>query len=399
MTDWTWHKRAQASIAQSYLTNSKRPEAFISGIYPTHIVKGHGAHVWDTNGKKYLDFVTGLGTSLLGYSHERIVGAIGSRLRGGFSHSLATTLEVETAEKLKQLFTFVDCVKFLKTGGEATSAAIRIARAATGRERILSAGYHGWHDQFVSLTEPALGVPDCDECGLGIGKYFENLTLSGVAAVIVEPVITDWSDERRMWLQQLREKCTKAGALLIFDEIITGLRWPRFSVAGYWGITPDLICLGKALAGGMPLAAVGGKYDVMNCGEYFVSSTYAGETLSLAAAKETMTLLQTKYDIKFLWDKGLAFQKRFNEIGCGVVGIEGYPTRGILVGPGKALFMQEACKAGLLFGVSFWFNFPLAEVAAETLVVIESIVAKIRSGSVALEGQAPQSPFAQKVRQ
>ncbi len=268
MTDFAQHRRAQNCIAQNYLTNSKRPESLIKGVFPTHVSGGRGCYLFDTKGKKYLDFIAGLGTNLLGYAHTKVNAAIASQMEKGASHSLASTIELDAAEKLKELFPFVDCVKWLKTGSDACSAAVRIARAYTGRDLILSEGYHGWSDAFVSLTPPALGVPM--PTPMGLLKDFE--LDRNVAAVIVEPIVTDMSETRIEWLRRLRAECTKHGVLLIFDEIITGFRFPGYSVAQHFGITPDLICLGKAIANGMPLAAVGGKYAVMNCGEYFISS-------------------------------------------------------------------------------------------------------------------------------
>jgi len=396
-TDFSLHRRAQDCIAQSYLTNSKRPTCHVMGVYPTHVARGLGCYLFDHKGKKYIDFICGLGTNILGYGNQRIAQAISSELAYGYCHSFATHHELECAEKVKELFPFVDAVKFLKTGSEACSAAIKIARAATGRGWILTEGYHGWSDDFVSLTPPALGVYPQMRM---IRRLEEGSIDSEVAAVIVEPVMTDASPQRRKWLQDLREACTKAGALLIFDEVITGMRWPEYSVARHWSITPDLIVLGKAIGGGMPLAAVGGKYAVMNAAEYFISSTYAGETLSLVAAKTAMTLLQSKYDLNHLWEQGQRFLDHFNVIWPDGVWIEGYPTRGVFKGEPltKALFFQEACRAGILFGPSWFFNFDLAEQSHAVIGSCRDILTRIRLGQVALEGEMPQSPFAEKLR-
>jgi glutamate-1-semialdehyde 2,1-aminomutase len=188
---------------------------------------------------------------------------------------------------------------------------------------------------------------------------------------------------------------------LIFDEVITGFRWPKFSVSAYTGITPDLIVLGKAVANGMPLAAVGGKKAVMNAAEYFVSSTYAGEVLSLAAAKKTMELLQSRFDVDWLWRQGQAFIDEFNSFAPDLVTIDGYPSRGVLKGEplNKALFQQEACKAGLLFGPSWFFNFPAAKDWRDAMPPIKGIFMRLKTGNVKLEGELPKSPFAQKVRE
>lgn len=398
---FTLHRRAQECIAQNALTNSKRPECFVKGVYPTHLKRGQGCWVWDHQGKRYLDFITGLGTSLLGYAHTQVNAAMVEQMAYGASLSLSTHVELEAAELLKGMFPFVDTVKFLKTGSEACAAAIRIARGKTGRHRIASAHYHGWSDPFVSLTPPAVGVPPSQ--GLEI-EAFDERTMnvgSGLAAVIIEPVVTDHSDERRRWLQRLREECSRQGVLLIFDEVITGFRTPRFSFSSYWGITPDLIVLGKAIANGMPLAAVGGKYAVMNGSEYFVSSTYAGETISLAAAKKTMELLVSKKcDIDLLWKKGQAFLDWFNALYPEKIQINGYPTRGTFVGDPltKALFWQESVRAGMLFGSSWFLSFPASEELENIKGSIRAIMDKIIRGEVRLEGEMPSSPFAQKVR-
>lgn len=402
MTDkFHWYRRAQDSIAQTALTNSKRPETFVKGVYPTHIERGSGAHLWDHSGKKYLDFICGLGTNILGYGNDVVNVAISSQLRHGASHSFPTHHEVEFAEGLKALFPFCDAFKFLKSGTEACSAAIKIARAATGRPTVVSDGYHGWSDDFVSLTDPALGVPRAAPYQRAIFKLGEVVLDETVAAVILEPVITEWSPARQKYLQELREECTNKGILLIFDEVITGLRFPGHSVASFFNITPDIIILGKALANGMPLAAVGGKYAVMNCGEYFVSSTYAGETPSLVAGKATITALQNKYEIEWLWKQGQAFLDTFNSIWPDKIRIEGYPTRGAFKGDDviKALFWQEACLAGMLFGPSWFFNFPLAAEWKDAMVAIKAILEKIKLGGVSLKGEMPKTPFAQKTRE
>lgn len=369
------------------------------GIYPTHLKRGEGAYLYDHKGKRYLDFIGGLGTNILGYGQDRVAQAISNELRNGYSHSFATHHEIEAAEKLKELMPFIDCVKFLKTGSEACSAAIRIARAATGRDLVLSDAYHGWHDDYVSLTEPALGVPRGPDYPRAISPLSRMPLSEKVAAVIIEPVITDWSEGRKAWLQKLRDDCTAYGIMLIHDEVICGLRWPRFSVSANWNITPDIIVLGKALANGMPLAAVGGKYAVMN-GDYFVSSTYAGETLSLCAAKATMTQLQTRYDLNHLWDQGAAFLGAFNAIWPEKITIAGYPTRGAFAGDldVRTLFFQEACEAGLLFGPSWFFNFAVSEETAGVMDVCRDILSRIRLGQVELRGEKPQAAFAAQVR-
>lgn len=399
MTKMDHWQRAQRCIAQGALTNSKNPKSHVLGVYPTHVTHGKGCVLVDVERRRYIDFICGLGANLLGYGAQPVTDALQETLYGGWAHSLPTHHELEAAELVKEMFPFIDCVKFLKTGTEACMAAVRIARTQTGRPFILSEGYHGWSDDFVSLTPPAHGV--------NVGPYtmkLENLSeiTSDVAGVIVEPVICDASEERKVWLEALRKRCTEVGALLIFDEVITGFRFKNFSVSKCFDVTPDIICLGKAIANGLPLALVGGSYAVMNSVPYFVSSTFAGEVLSLTAAKAVMRTLMKrgKYDIDHLWDRGQAWINYFNAIDPDVIKLNAFPTRGAFVADPvvKALFFQEAVKAGVLFGPSWFYNWHLSEHDGAVLGMCKDIIGRIKRGEVSLEGDMPQSPFAMKVR-
>ena len=390
------YRRSTEAIAHGALTNSKRPESFVKGIYPTHLKKGKGCYVWDTNDNQYLDFICGLGSNLLGYAYDDICDAIDAQSRQGTVLSLGTELEIRTAERVKEFVPFVESVRFLKTGSDACTAALTIARSYTRRFEILSSGYHGWHPEFTSLTLPAWGVtPHADIKAFDKVEDIHNR----IAAIIVEPIETDLSDGRLDYLRAVRKRCTDIGALLIFDEVITGFRFPQYSVAQEYDIIPDIICLGKAVANGMPLSIVAGKKSVMES-RYFVSSTFAGETLSLASALKTMDLLQNRHQLSLLWEKGAQFLFRFNEIWREGLSLQGYPTRAKIVGDDltKALFMQECCKAGILVGPSFFFIFPHIEVMDEALSTFSDILNRIKRGEVRLLGEMPQTPFAQRVR-
>ncbi len=393
-------------IAQGALTNSKRPQTFVEGVYPTHLSRGNGCYVWDYNGKRYVDFITGLGCNLLGYAHEEVNNAIYKRMQNGATLSLSTEEELILAEKLIYLFPFIDCMKFLKTGTEACMAAIKIARAATGRQIVLSEGYHGWADEFVSLTPPALGVPktalDCSNIGSmqKLQEFDLEFDEREIAAIIIEPVMTDFSKERIEWLKNLRKECTRKGILLIFDEVITGFRFLDYSVSNHLDIIPDIIVMGKSIANGLPLSVVAGKKEIMNCGEYFVSSTFAGETLSLVSASKTIDLLRTKYLLSELWKTGKTWAEEFNSFWPEKIRLEGYPTRGRFEGDPwvKALFFQESCDSGILFGPSWFWNFPLMEKSDITLQTVKDVICKIKMGNVKLRGNPPMSPFADRVR-
>lgn len=392
-------KRAQESIAQGALTNSKHPRSFVGGISPTHCIGGNGVHLTTAENGEFLDYMCALGANLVGYGNAQIGTAIHRQMLFGITHSLPTTIEIAAANSIKQIAPFAERVKFLKTGTDAAVASLKIARAYTGRKQVLSDGYHGWSDEFVSLTPPALGCVG--------GDFIHKLSdlsqiTSDTAAVIIEAVVTDWSPERGAYLQKLRERCTQVGAMLIFDEIITGLRFPSFTVARHFNIDPDIMLLGKALGGGLPLSAVLGKAKVMD-GDYFVSSTFAGETLSLAAMMEMLRLLMTspRYRLQDLWEAGAIFQERFNAIDPGVIKIEGYPTRGRFVTPDSytwALFLQEMALAKILFCKSFFFAFGHAQHTDMVIRVAHDVIGRIRRGAVQLKGEPPVEPFAARVR-
>lgn len=403
MNDYQWANRAQDSIAHGALTNSKRPECFVKGVYDTHATHAKGAFIWDSTGRKLFDFICGNGSNILGFGNAIIAETIYREASRGITISLSNTMEVKLAEKIKEVIPWIERVRFLKTGSEACSAAIKIARSKTGRKRVLSGGYHGWHDEFVSLSPPALGVAEYpyiqrfieDDSGL------EQIN-SETAAVIIEPISTDYNPNRRMFLSRLRQKCTETGTMLIFDEVITGFRVPKFCFSSMFDIIPDIICLGKAMGNGMPISCVAGKKDVMECGEYFVSSTFAGDMCSIAASLSCIEQLQTtKFNLSELWGHGLLFQERFNKIHPEGIQIRGYPTRGVFDGDQltKALLWQEAYKANILLGASFFFNFSHVPYIDQVLNVLTDILTRIKTGLVKLEGEMPCSPFAQRVRE
>lgn len=388
--------RAKDVIAHGALTNSKRPESFIEGVYPTHLVKARGCYAWDVSGRRYIDYICSLGAILLGHANNSVIRAIRAQLDLGSIFSLSSALEIEYAERIRALFPYMEKIRILKTGTEGCMAAIRIARSFTGRPVILTQAYHGWSDDFVSLTPPASGVVLCDRM-IATLNDLEQINQK-VAAVIVEPVITQYDEHRITWLNVLREQCTRQGALLIFDEVITGGRFEKFSVANAIGIRPDISVKGKALGGGLPLAVVGGRREVMDS-EYFVSSTFAGDTLAMAASLALIKELTPEIHSKIL-TAGDEFRTRFNKLSK-LVQIDGYHTRGVFAGSEmhKALFMQEACKAGVLFGPSWFYSKSHIEENDNVLNLCGMILQRIESGQVKLEGKMPVKPYTKKVRE
>lgn len=377
-------------------TNSKRSTQYPSNA-PKFLTKAQGPYVWDDQGKKYVDFVGGLGAIILGYNHHKVTEAVQAQLSTGYvSGSFPHPIEIETAELIQDMFPACEKIRFLKNGDDATTAAVRIARAYTDRADILSEGYHGSSDIWTSLTPPAIGIKDKFE----ITKGFEFFR-SKLAGWIIEPIELDVSEKRQLEVkykfgERMPEKPNEPG-LIIFDEIITGCRVPQYSVHKWWEMKPDIVCLGKAIANGFPLSVVGGKKEIMDAKEYFISKTFSGEAVSLAACKATLTELKNK-NMEDLFFYANRFQDKLNEM-CKEIGVEikGYGTRGSmdLTDPKVALFCQESLKAGLLFGKAFFFNFSHLESNIEDHVfpILYDIVNNIRLKKVTLEGAVPVKPF------
>lgn len=277
-------------------TGSKRPAAFVGDLaaegFPRRMTRSSGARLWDDTGREYLDYVMALGAVTLGYAHPEVVSAARQAVADGAVGSLAPVVEGSLAQLLVECVPGIERVRFLKTGAEAVAAAVRAARVATGRDRVVTCGYHGWLDWCQNepgvpraVTELAATVAFNDGAALqqAVGGS------DPVAAVVVEPVVEGYPDPS--WLTLLRTECDAAGAVLVFDEIKTGFRLAVGGAAERFGVVPDLVVLGKGLANGFPLAAVGGSLGATEAFDRtWISSTLATEQVSLAAAHATVTV-------------------------------------------------------------------------------------------------------------
>ena len=307
-------ERAKKVIPLAAQTFSKSPLQYPQPS-PLFVSHGQGGLVWDIDGNEYVDLVSALLPNILGYRDPDVDQAIRRQLGSGISFSLATDLEAQLAETLCRLIPCAQMVRFGKNGTDVTSAAIRLARAFTGRDRVLiCGGYHGWQDWSV---ERNLGVPP-EVTHLTVRVPFGNISalektvaahaipadagLRNFAAVIVEP------ESNPEYLRDLRRMCDDSGTLLIFDEVITGFRFDLGGAQKLWGVTPDLATFGKAMANGMPLSAIVGRRDIMKRFEppdnIFYSGTMFGETLSLAAAIATIDKLERRHTIDDIWATG-----------------------------------------------------------------------------------------------
>jgi len=314
-------ERAKAKIPCQTQCLSKGPTQFVQGVAPVYLQRGEGSHVWDVDGNEYIDFMSGLGPISLGYNYPATNEAIRSQLESGTTFSLMHPLEVEVAELLTEIIPCAEMVRFGKNGSDATSAAIRIARAYTGREHLAQWGYHGWHDWYAVTTSRCKGIPRRFAELIHPFAYNQIESLEKVfrqypqeiAAVIMEPVGT--SAPENNFLQKVRDLCDRYGALLIFDEVITGFRWALGGAQEFFQVIPDLACFGKSMANGMPLSAVVGRRDVMRASEeVFFSLTFGGECLSLAAAQATINEIREKDVIEHIWLQGRVLQEGLNQL-------------------------------------------------------------------------------------
>ena len=281
-------------IAGGTSTGSKRPAALFGdapGAWSLRMVSSHGCRFQGDDGREYLDCVMALGAVALGYGHPEVRDAVMEAVERGGIGPVPPVEEEALAEELQRLMPHLERVRFLKTGAEAVAAAIRLARISTGRDRVLGAGYFGWLDwcthgagvpETVQRLFATIPFNDAEGTRAAIRAAGDEL-----ACVVVEPVIEE--EPRPEWLRVLREETRRVGALLVFDEIKTALRVSPGGAVLRWGGEPDLIVLGKAIANGFPLSAVGGVEAVMRGVEQtWISSTTATEFVSLAAARATL---------------------------------------------------------------------------------------------------------------
>ncbi len=341
-------------------TGSKRPAALFGAgaSAPARMTRAEGCRLWDADGKEYLDTVMALGAVTLGYAHPAVVAAVERAARHGAVGSLAPVLEGEVAERLCAVLPGAEAVQFFKTGAEAVAAAVRVARVATGRERVISCGYHGWLDWCqdeagVPAAVRALrrAVPFGDTAALetALGEF------GPVAAVVIEPVVNDAPPPG--WLDAARRMATAHGALLVFDEIKTALRVAVGGMGERSGVVPDLMVLGKALGNGLPIAAVCGGRDVMEAvNRTWISSTLATEYVSLAAARTVLDTYEQQPVIDHLERVGARLLRGLEtlaeEHAAVVHGVRGLPQMCYLEFVSEETSGRvaiEAARCGLLF--------------------------------------------------
>jgi len=332
--------RLHAAIPGGAHTYSRGDDQFPSNA-PAILSRGEGAYVWDPSGRRYLDYGMALRAVTLGYAHERVNAAAIRGITDGVNLTRATTVELEAAERLIGLIGSVDMVKFAKNGSNVTTAAVKIARACTGREYVCvprEQPFFSFDDWFIGKTSLTRGIPDPHTSRTLMFSYGDLSSLQAlfdanpgqIAAVMMEPATTllpcpsvgdrPWSREAILagavggtFLHDVQALCRKQGALFILDEMITGFRWRQDGAQGFFNVEPDLTTFGKGMANGFSVAAVGGKREFMKVGSieepgaertFLLSTTHGAEMPGMAAFIAAMQVYEDSAVVDHLWTYG-----------------------------------------------------------------------------------------------
>jgi glutamate-1-semialdehyde aminotransferase len=378
-----WRERAADVVPGGASTGSKRPEALygdIVDIGPAHFVRAVGCELTAVSGERYVDCTMALGAVALGYAEEAVSRAVVEATLAGNVSGLSPVLEVRVAERLCDVIPCAEQVRFLKTGAEAVAAAVRIARAYTGRDQVIGAGYFGWLDWWSE----GKGIPASAHAAFS-QVPFDDLTAleraasaagDGLAAILLEPVVERLPSAE--WIAGARALCDRTGAVLIFDEIKTGFRLRPGGYQEHGGVEPDLATFGKAMANGFPLSAVVGRADVMDAARRtWISSTLASETTALAAANAVLDWHEKAEVCDALWETGAemmaAVQRAIATCGIRGVSVDGIAPMWLMRFDGAARqsrFLELALAEGVLFKRGA-YNFAALAHGDEAIVQIE----------------------------
>lgn len=349
----------------------RRPYNFVPGEYPYFIARGEGGHIWDVDGNEYIDMLCGYGPIILGHREPEIDDAVIEQMKRGFCFNLCQPWQNQLARRLRELVPCAEQSFPVKTGSDATSSAVRIARGYTKRMKILRCGYHGWHDWCV---EQHGGVPDAafretEEFEYNDLESLDRLLVKNrghVAAIIITPVGHPLAKPVQApapgFLEGVRSLADKHGAVLIFDEIRTGFRVSMGGAGARYGVVPDMAVFGKAMANGYSIAAVCGKRHIMKAladNEVFISSTYFPNSLEIVAALKTIEILERERVCDKIWERGTAFLAEMKKVvdasgvAAKVSGIPPMPYITFDADPGKkykerrTIFFTQTIRRGL----------------------------------------------------
>ncbi len=432
------YERAMKLIPGATQLISRRPNRVAYGVSPVYAARAAGARFWDVDGFEYIDWISGIGSIILGYADPVVDDAVCRQITTGTIYSVNHELEIELAEELCRSIPCAEMVRYAKCGGEACAIAVRIARGVTGRDKVLFCGYHGWHDWYLAanLAEEAslnshlfpgiepTGVPSA-LAGTVLPFAYGDLTALGelldrhrgqIAAVIMEPLRSEIPAEG--YLAGVAKLTREQGAVFILDEVSAGLRFGTGGAQEYLKVTPDMAVFAKSLSNGYPMAAVVGRREVMEpAARMFISSTYWSDTIGLRAALTTLREVRRRGVPEQLSRFGAELKRRLNavaqEVGIDVrcEGIDVHPhlqfgmTDAKVKGQATTLYIQEMAKRGCHGYASFYLNAAQGERELEqTVNAAREAFTIIRDGLAAnqidrlLECDVQQDAFRRLVR-
>jgi len=396
---------------------SRRPSRAAFGVSPIYAERALGARFWDVDGHEYIDWMSGIGSILLGYCDPVVDDAVREQIGRGTIYSVNHELELELAESLCRHIPCAEMVRYAKCGGEACAIAVRIARGVTGRDRVLFCGYHGWHDWYLAANlAEAAGLdahllPDIEPIGVpralagtavpfaygdapALGELLDR-NRGQIAAIIMEPLRSELPPAG--YLAAVRQLATEHGAVLIFDEVSAGLRFGMGGAQGALGVTPDMAVLAKSISNGYPMGAVVGRREVMEpAAQMFISSTYWSDTIGLRAALTTLQEAERRDVASKLEQFGAKLKARLNAIASEVglratcCGVDVHPHLDFqledpeLSATTKTLYVQEMAKRGCHGNTAFYLNAAQGESELEqTAAAAREVFAILRDGLAA----------------
>jgi glutamate-1-semialdehyde 2,1-aminomutase len=306
------YKHGKSIIPGGTMLLSKRPEMFLPNLWPSYFSKSKGCKVWDLDGQEYLDFsIMGIGTNTLGYGYDEVDQAVKETIEKGNMSTFNCPEEVYLAEKLIEINPWAHCVKFSRSGGEANAIAIRIARAASGKDKVAICGYHGWHDWYLSTNHNSINgldnhlLPGLNPAGVPKGlkntvfpfNYNDFAELAKICEIheigIIKMEVTRNAGPENNFLQKVRKLADESGIILIFDECTSGFRETFGGIHKKYSVEPDIAMYGKTIGNGYALTAVVGKREIMSSAEdTFISSTFWTERIGPSAALKTLEVME-----------------------------------------------------------------------------------------------------------
>lgn len=322
---------------------TRRPENFVPGAYPLYVTEGKGSHFKDMDGNEYIDFLAGFGPVLLGHAYDAVDNAAIERIRKGFCFDLSQDIQNTLAEQVIECIPCAEKVIFVLSGSDATTAAIRLARTYTGRDKILKFGYNGWHDWCVPIATgiPAKArediIPFTYNDIVSVEKAMEKYK-GQVAGIILTPLAHEFNHPLEFpkdgFLQKLRDITKAEGSVLIFDEVRTGFRLALGGAQDYFGVIPDIGVFGKAMANGYAIGMVAGRDDIMMANQKaYISSTFFYNSFPMTASLATIKEIREKNVIPHIWRLGEKLQEGMRDI------LKKYEIPAVVSGPPPMPFL------------------------------------------------------------